>query len=123
MSALEQATSLAYNNVIGAATFVLAAADKDKGGAGSFSFTLNPDTSAPGLGGIQAATNVVASYALAACFIGFLVGALVAGGASWAGNDVAAQKGRTGMVWSLFAAALVGAGAILLTFAYGLGSK
>ena len=83
-------------------------------------FEVNPDSGAPGAGGIQEAINAVAFWMLLACTAGFVLSAGVWAIAGRIGNDHHSQLGKIGMVIALGGVFFIGAAPVLLRFAYNL---
>lgn len=83
--------------------------------------SLNPSDDLPGTKQAQTVVNGLAGVALIIC-----LGAVVAGGATWAissysNNSQYASKGKTGTFLALGGAFVIAAGAALINWATGLG--
>ena len=83
-------------------------------------FNIKPDASAPGVAGIQKATNLVAEYALLICGAAAVMSILMLVVAKAGHLERAHAKGKEGFVLSLGAAFVVGIIGALLNMAYGL---
>jgi hypothetical protein len=86
-----------------------------------FSFTMSPNSSAPGAAGLQTLVNTILFYALVACGIGALGGIAAWAGAKAVHMDHLSSKGKEGLFVSLAAAFVIGGLASFLQFAYNAG--
>jgi sugar diacid utilization regulator len=85
-----------------------------------YHFSITPDQNAPGVKGIQGATNEVAMYALLACGIGAVMSLLMLAAAKGLHLEHLHTRGKEGVVVSLIAAFAVGSIAAFLNAAYTL---
>jgi sugar diacid utilization regulator len=85
-----------------------------------YHFSITPDQNAPGVRGIQGATNEVAMYALLACGIGAVMSLLMLAAAKGLHLERLHTRGKEGVVVSLIAAFAVGSIAAFLNAAYTL---
>jgi uncharacterized membrane protein YhaH (DUF805 family) len=74
----------------------------------AYKFSITPDQNAPGVKGIQNATNEVAMYALLACGIGAVMSLLMLAAAKGLHLERLHTRGKEGVVVSLIAAFAVG---------------
>jgi uncharacterized membrane protein YhaH (DUF805 family) len=86
----------------------------------AYHFSITPDQNAPGVHGIQRATNEVAMYALLACGIGALMSLLMLAAAKGLHLERLHTRGKEGVVVSLISAFAVGSIAAFLNAAYAL---
>jgi uncharacterized membrane protein YhaH (DUF805 family) len=86
----------------------------------AYQFSITPDQSAPGVKGINHATNEVAMYALLACGIGAVMSLLMLAAAKGLHLERLHTRGKEGVVVSLIAAFAVGSIAAFLNAAYTL---
>lgn len=84
--------------------------------------SVNPKVgSGPGKQTVQQLINWVAFMALALCALGLIVSGAMWGIGSWADHGRAASSGKSGVVFSGFAAALIGASAAIINWAEQIG--
>ena len=86
----------------------------------AYHFSITPDQNAPGVKGIQHATNEVAMYALLACGVGALSSILMLAASKGLHLERLHSRGKEGVIVSLIAAFAVGSIAAFLNAAYGL---
>lgn len=86
----------------------------------TYHFSITPDQNAPGVHGIQTATNEVAMYALLACGVGALMSILMLAAAKGLHLERLHSRGKEGVIVSLISAFFVGSIAAFLNAAYGL---
>ena len=89
--------------------------------AGSkFQFSIKPDQSAPGVAGIQHATNEVAMYALLGCGLGVVAAVLMLAIAKGLHLERLHTRGKEGVIVALGSAFFVGSIDAFLNGAYSL---
>jgi hypothetical protein len=81
----------------------------------AYRFSITPDQNAPGVRGIQRATNEVAMYALLACGVGALMSLMMLAAAKGLHLERLHSRGKEGVVVSLLSAFAVGTIAAFLT--------
>jgi uncharacterized membrane protein YhaH (DUF805 family) len=86
----------------------------------AYRFSITPDQNAPGVRGIQRATNEVAMYALLACGVGALMSLMMLAAAKGLHLERLHSRGKEGVVVSLLSAFAVGTIAAFLNAAYEL---
>ena len=86
----------------------------------AYHFSITPDQNAPGVHGIQQATNEIAMYALLACGIGAVASLLMLSAAKGFHLERLHTRGKEGVVVSLMSAFAVGSIAAFLNAAYAL---
>jgi uncharacterized membrane protein YhaH (DUF805 family) len=86
----------------------------------AYHFSITPDPNAPGVRGIQHATNEVAMWALLACGIGAVASLLLLAAAKGFHLERLHTRGKEGVVVALIAAFAVGSIAAFLNAAYTL---
>lgn len=86
----------------------------------AYKFSITPDTNAPGVQGIETATNEVAMYALLACGIGAVLSLLMLAAAKGLHLERLHTRGKEGVVVALISAFAVGSIAAFLNAAYAL---
>jgi hypothetical protein len=86
----------------------------------AYRFSITPDQSAPGVKGIQHATNEVAMYALLACGVGAVMALLMLAAAKGLHLERLHSRGKEGVIVSLISAFAVGSIAAFLNAAYRL---
>ena len=86
----------------------------------AYRFSITPDQNAPGVKGIQNATNEAAMYALLACGIGAVLSLLMLAAAKGLHLERLHSRGKEGVVVSLISAFAVGSIAAFLNAAYSL---
>jgi uncharacterized membrane protein YhaH (DUF805 family) len=86
----------------------------------AYRFSITPDQNAPGVRGIQRATNEVAMYALLACGVGALMSLMMLAAAKGLHLERLHSRGKEGVVVSLISAFAVGSIAAFLNAAYAL---
>jgi hypothetical protein len=86
----------------------------------AYKFSITPDQNAPGVSGIERATNEVAMYALLACGIGALLSLLMLASAKGLHLERLHSRGKEGVVVALLSAFAVGSIAAFLNAAYTL---
>ena len=85
-----------------------------------YKFSITPDQNAPGVQGIQQATNEVAMYALLACGIGAVLSLLMLAAAKGLHLERLHSRGKEGVIVALMSAFAVGSIAAFLNAAYTL---
>jgi len=85
-----------------------------------YKFSITPDQNAPGVHGIQQATNEVAMYALLACGIGAVLSLLMLAAAKGLHLERLHSRGKEGVIVALMSAFAVGSIAAFLNAAYTL---
>jgi len=86
----------------------------------AYRFSITPDQNAPGVRGIQRATNEVAMYALLACGVGAVMSLMMLAAAKGLHLERLHSRGKEGVVVSLISAFAVGSIAAFLNAAYAL---
>lgn len=86
----------------------------------AYKFSITPDRNAPGVQGIQRATNEVAMYALLACGIGAVLSILMLAAAKGLHLERLHSRGKEGVIVALMSAFAVGSIAAFLNAAYTL---
>jgi uncharacterized membrane protein YhaH (DUF805 family) len=86
----------------------------------AYKFSITPDQNAPGVQGIQRATNEVAMYALLACGIGAVMSLMMLSAAKGLHLERLHTRGKEGVVVALMSAFAVGSIAAFLNAAYAL---
>ena len=86
----------------------------------AYKFSITPDQNAPGVHGIQRATNEVAMYALLACGVGAVLSIMMLSAAKGLHLERLHTRGKEGVVVSLISAFAVGSIAAFLNAAYAL---
>jgi uncharacterized membrane protein YhaH (DUF805 family) len=86
----------------------------------AYQFSIHPDQHAPGVQGIQNATNEAAMYALLACGIGAVLSLLMLASAKGLHLERLHSRGKEGVVVALISAFAVGSIAAFLNAAYTL---
>lgn len=86
----------------------------------AYKFSITPDQNAPGVHGIQQATNEVAMYALLACGVGAVLSIMMLAAAKGLHLERLHSRGKEGVVVALISAFAVGSIAAFLNAAYAL---
>lgn len=86
----------------------------------TYHFSIHPDQNAPGVHGIENATNEVAMYALLACGIGAVLSLLMLASAKGLHLERLHSRGKEGVVVAMISAFAVGSIAAFLNAAYAL---
>lgn len=86
----------------------------------AYQFSITPDQNAPGVQGIQHATNEVAMYALLACGIGAVLSISMLAAAKGMHLERLHSRGKEGVIVALISAFAVGSIAAFLNAAYTL---
>lgn len=86
----------------------------------AYHFSITPNQNAPGVKGIQNATNEMAMYALLACGIGAVASILMLAAAKGMHLERLHTRGKEGVIVSLVSAFAVGSIAAFLNAAYAL---
>jgi Family of unknown function (DUF6112) len=85
-------------------------------------FTPNPNPSAlPGSATFQSLVNAVTWFALVACLVAVIIGAVTWAFGSSSTNAAAASKGQKTVAGGIIGAVIIGASSILINFFYHLG--
>jgi hypothetical protein len=86
----------------------------------TYKFSITPDQNAPGVHGIQQATNEVAMYALLACGVGAVLSIMMLAAAKGLHLERLHSRGKEGVVVAMISAFAVGSIAAFLNAAYAL---